>query len=142
MCSPTAAPQANFAVFLAVLNPGDTILAMDLSHGGHLTHGSPVNCLRANGSGLCITAWIQIRSALTLPPFADWPLECKPQLIICGFSAYPRIIDFAAFRAIADEVGAYLLADMAHIAGLVAAEVHPQPTATLPCGNHHHPQNP
>ena len=123
---PHSGAQANFAVLLALLNPGDTILAMDLSHGGHLTHGSPVNV-----SGKWFRAvHYGVDPETERLDFADirrLALACKPQLIICGFSAYPRIIDFAAFRAIADEVGAYLLADMAHIAGLVAAEVHPSP---------------
>lgn len=123
---PHSGAQANFAVFLALLNPGDTILAMDLSHGGHLTHGSPVNVsgkwFRAVHYGVDPDT-----ERLDFAAIRRLALECKPQLIICGFSAYPRIIDFAAFRAIADEVGAYLLADMAHIAGLVAAEVHPSP---------------
>ena len=123
---PHSGAQANFAVFLALLNPGDTILAMDLSHGGHLTHGSPVNVsgkwFRAVHYGVDPDT-----ERLDFSAIRRLALECKPQLIICGFSAYPRIIDFAAFRAIADEVGAYLLADMAHIAGLVAAEVHPSP---------------
>lgn len=123
---PHSGAQANFATLLALLNPGDTILAMDLSHGGHLTHGSPVNVsgkwFRAVHYGVdpeteCLDFAVIRRLAL----------ECKPQIIICGFSAYPRFIDFAAFRAIADEAGAYLLADMAHIAGLVAAEAHPSP---------------
>ncbi|KKZ10419.1 MAG: serine hydroxymethyltransferase [Candidatus Synechococcus spongiarum 142] len=123
---PHSGAQANFAVLLALLNPGDTILAMDLSHGGHLTHGSPVNVsgkwFRAVHYGVDPET-----ERLDFAAIHHLALACKPQLIICGFSAYPRIIDFAAFRAIADEVGAYLLADMAHIAGLVAAEVHPSP---------------
>lgn len=123
---PHSGAQANFAVFLALLNPGDTILAMDLSHGGHLTHGSPVSV-----SGKWFRAvHYGVNPETERLDFADvrrLAMACKPRLIICGFSAYPRIIDFAAFRAVADEVGAYLLADMAHIAGLVAAEVHPSP---------------
>ncbi|MEI8251861.1 MAG: serine hydroxymethyltransferase [Synechococcus sp. ELA057] len=123
---PHSGAQANFAVFLALLQPGDTILGMDLSHGGHLTHGSPVNV-----SG----KWFKVvqygvdpeTQQLNLDAIRQLALEHRPKLIICGYSAYPRTIDFAAFRAIADEVGAYLLADMAHIAGLVAAGVHPSP---------------
>ena len=123
---PHSGAQANFAVFLALLQPGDTILGMDLSHGGHLTHGSPVNV-----SG----KWFKAvhygvdpeTQQLNVESIRQLALEHKPKLIVCGYSAYPRTIDFAAFRAIADEVGAYLLADMAHIAGLVAAGVHPNP---------------
>jgi len=123
---PHSGAQANFAVFLALLKPGDTILGMDLSHGGHLTHGSPVNV-----SG----KWFKAvhygvdpeTQQLNLESIRQLALEHKPKLIVCGYSAYPRTIDFAGFRAIADEVGAYLLADMAHIAGLVAAGVHPNP---------------
>ena len=123
---PHSGAQANFAVFLALLQPGDTILGMDLSHGGHLTHGSPVNV-----SG----KWFKAvhygvdpdTQQLNFDTIRQLALEHRPKLIVCGYSAYPRTIDFQAFRAIADEVGAYLLADMAHIAGLVAAGVHPNP---------------
>ena len=123
---PHSGAQANFAVFLALLQPGDTILGMDLSHGGHLTHGSPVNV-----SG----KWFKAvhygvdpeTQQLNFDTIRQLALEHKPKLIVCGYSAYPRTIDFEGFRAIADEVGAYLLADMAHIAGLVAAGVHPNP---------------
>jgi glycine hydroxymethyltransferase len=123
---PHSGAQANFAVFLALLTPGDTILGMDLSHGGHLTHGSPVNV-----SG----KWFKAvhygvdpdTQQLNFDSIRQLALEHRPRLIVCGYSAYSRTIDFAAFRAIADEVGAYLLADMAHIAGLVAAGVHPSP---------------
>jgi glycine hydroxymethyltransferase len=123
---PHSGAQANFAVFLALLQPGDTILGMDLSHGGHLTHGSPVNV-----SG----KWFKAvhygvdpkTQQLELATIRELALQHRPKLIVCGYSAYPRTIDFAGFRAIADEVGAYLLADMAHIAGLVAAGVHPSP---------------
>ena len=125
---PHSGAQANFAVFLALLQPGDTIMGMDLSHGGHLTHGSPVNV-----SG----KWFKVvhygvepdSQQLDMEAVRQLALKERPQLIICGYSAYPRTIDFAAFRSIADEVGAYLLADMAHIAGLVAAGVHPSPIA-------------
>jgi glycine hydroxymethyltransferase len=123
---PHSGAQANFAVFLALLQPGDTIMGMDLSHGGHLTHGSPVNV-----SG----KWFKVvqygvdpeTQQLNFESIRQLALEHKPKLIVCGYSAYPRTIDFQAFRAIADEVGAFLLADMAHIAGLVAAGVHPSP---------------
>ena len=123
---PHSGAQANFAVFLALLQPGDTILGMDLSHGGHLTHGSPVNVsgkwFKAVHYGVDETT-----QQLNFDTIRQLALEHKPKLIVCGYSAYPRTIDFQAFRAIADEVGAYLLADMAHIAGLVAAGVHPNP---------------
>jgi glycine hydroxymethyltransferase len=123
---PHSGAQANFAVFLALLNPGDTILGMDLSHGGHLTHGSPVNV-----SG----KWFKVvqygvdpeTEQLNYDRIRELALEHKPKMIICGYSAYPRTIHFDKFRAIADEVGAYLMADIAHIAGLVAAGLHPNP---------------
>ncbi len=123
---PHSGAQANFAVFLALLQPGDTILGMDLSHGGHLTHGSPVN---VSGKWFNVVHYGVDREThrLDMGAIRQLALEHKPKLIICGYSAYPRSIDFAAFRAIADEVGAYLLADMAHIAGLVAAGVHSSP---------------
>ena len=123
---PHSGAQANFAVFLALLQPGDTIMGMDLSHGGHLTHGSPVN---VSGKWFKVVQY-GVDEATQQPNFEtirQLALEHKPKLIVCGYSAYPRTIDFQAFRAIADEVGAYLLADMAHIAGLVAAGVHPNP---------------
>jgi glycine hydroxymethyltransferase len=123
---PHSGAQANFAVFLALLQPGDTILGMDLSHGGHLTHGSPVNVsgkwFKAVHYGVDPTSHL-----LDLDQVRQLALQHRPKLIICGYSAYPRRIDFAGFRAIADETGAYLLADMAHIAGLVAAGEHPNP---------------
>jgi glycine hydroxymethyltransferase len=123
---PHSGAQANFAVFLALLEPGDTIMGMDLSHGGHLTHGSPVNV-----SG----KWFQVRhygvsretEQLDYDQILELAKQHQPKLIICGYSAYPRTIDFQKFRAIADQVGAYLLADIAHIAGLVATGHHPSP---------------
>jgi glycine hydroxymethyltransferase len=123
---PHSGAQANFAVFLTLLEPGDTIMGMDLSHGGHLTHGSPVNV-----SG----RWFKVvhygvdpeTEQLNYEHLREQVLAAKPKLLICGYSAYPRIIDFEKFRAIADEVGAYLLADIAHIAGLVATGHHPDP---------------
>ena len=123
---PHSGAQANFAVFLALLQPGDTIMGLDLSHGGHLTHGSPVN---VSGKWFNVVQYGVDRATqrLDMEAIRQLALEHKPKLIVCGYSAYPRTIDFAAFRAIADEVGAFLLADMAHIAGLVAAEVHPSP---------------
>jgi len=123
---PHSGAQANFAVFLALLKPGDTIMGMDLSHGGHLTHGSPVN---VSGKWFKAVHYGVDRETqqLDMESVRQQALEHRPKLIICGYSAYPRTIDFPAFRAIADEVGAYLLADMAHIAGLVAAGIHPNP---------------
>ncbi|WP_413744922.1 serine hydroxymethyltransferase [Synechococcus sp. MIT S9451] len=123
---PHSGAQANFAVFLALLKPGDTIMGMDLSHGGHLTHGSPVN---VSGKWFNVVQYgvDQSTQRLDMERVRQLALEHKPKLIVCGYSAYPRTIDFPAFRAIADEVGAFLLADMAHIAGLVAAGVHPSP---------------
>jgi glycine hydroxymethyltransferase len=123
---PHSGAQANFAVFLALLKPGDTIMGMDLSHGGHLTHGSPVN---VSGKWFNVVQYgvDETTQQLNFESIRKLALEHRPKLIVCGYSAYPRTIDFQAFRAIADEVGAYLLADMAHIAGLVAAGVHPNP---------------
>lgn len=123
---PHSGSQANLAVFLAFLKPGDTVLSMDLSAGGHLSHGS-----RANLTG----KWFDIRhygvreddGLIDYDQVRRLADECRPKLIICGGSAYPRAIDFARFRQIADEVGAVLLADMAHFAGLVAGGVHPSP---------------
>ena len=123
---PHSGAQANFAVFLALLQPGDTIMGMDLSHGGHLTHGSPVN---VSGKWFKVVQYgvDEATQQLNFDTIRQLALEHRPKLIVCGYSAYPRTIDFQAFRAIADEVGAFLLADMAHIAGLVAAGVHPNP---------------
>ena len=123
---PHSGAQANFAVFLTLLKPGDTIMGMDLSHGGHLTHGSPVN---VSGKWFNVVQYgvDQQTQKLNFEEIKKIAVKHRPKLIICGYSAYPRIIDFAAFRAIADEVGAYLLADIAHIAGLVAAGLHPNP---------------
>ncbi len=123
---PHSGAQANFAVFLALLKPGDTILGMDLSHGGHLTHGSPVN---VSGKWFNIAQYgvSQATERLDYDLIRDLAKQHQPKMIICGYSAYPRIIDFEAFRSIADEVGAYLMADIAHIAGLVASGHHPSP---------------
>ena len=123
---PHSGAQANFAVFLALLQPGDTILGMDLSHGGHLTHGSPVN---VSGKWFNVVQYgvSQETEELDYEEIRQIALEHKPKMIICGYSAYPRTIHFDKFRAIADEVGAYLMADIAHIAGLVATGCHPNP---------------
>jgi glycine hydroxymethyltransferase len=123
---PHAGAQANLAVFLTLLEPGDTIMGMDLSHGGHLTHGSPVNIsgkwFKAQHYGVSPET-----EQLDFDMIRDLALQHRPKLLICGYSAYSRIIDFQQFRAIADEIGAYLLADIAHIAGLVATGHHPNP---------------
>ena len=123
---PHSGAQANFAVFLALLQPGDTILGMDLSHGGHLTHGSPVN---VSGKWFKMVQYGVNKETerLDFDQIHQLALEHRPKMIICGYSAYSRVIEFEKFRAIADEVGAYLLADIAHIAGLVAAGQHPNP---------------
>ncbi len=123
---PHSGAQANFAVFLALLQPGETIMGMDLSHGGHLTHGSPVN---VSGKWFNVVQYGVNKETqrLDMEAIRALALEHRPKLIICGYSAYPRTIDFQAFRSIADEIDAYLLADIAHIAGLVAAGVHPSP---------------
>ncbi len=123
---PHSGSQANVAVYLALLKPGDTILGMDLSHGGHLTHGSKAS-ISGKYFNSCFygvdpeTERIDYEKAMQIAG------ECKPKLIIAGASAYSRFIDFAKMREIADEVGAYLMVDMAHIGGLVAAGVHPSP---------------
>ena len=123
---PHSGAQANFAVFLSLLKPGDTIMGMDLSHGGHLTHGSPVN-VSGKWFKTCHYEVDQRTEMLDMEAIRKKAIENQPKLIICGFSAYPRKIDFQAFRSIADEVNAYLLADIAHIAGLVASGLHPNP---------------
>ncbi len=123
---PHSGAQANFAVFLSLLKPGDMIMGMDLSHGGHLTHGSPVN-VSGKWFKTCHYEVDKTTEMLDMDAIRKKAIKNQPKLIICGFSAYPRIIDFKAFRSIADEVNAYLLADIAHIAGLVASGLHPSP---------------
>ncbi|HLO52319.1 MAG TPA: serine hydroxymethyltransferase [Kamptonema sp.] len=125
---PHSGAQANFAVFLALLEPGDTIMGMDLSHGGHLTHGSPVN-VSGKWFKACHYGVSRETEELDYAEILELAKQHRPKLLICGYSAYSRIIDFEKFRAIADEVGAYLLADIAHIAGLVATGHHPSPLA-------------
>jgi glycine hydroxymethyltransferase len=124
---PHAGASANQAVFFATVNPGDTVLSMRLDHGGHLSHGHPVNF---SGRLYNIVAYGVSRETETIDydEVERLAKESRPKLIIAGASAYPRFIDFARFRAIADEVGAVLLVDMAHIAGLVAGGAHPNPT--------------
>ena len=123
---PHSGSQANMAVYFALLNPGDTVLGMSLNNGGHLTHGSHVNISGKyfHFESYGIDAETEMINYDEVRRIA---LECKPKLIVAGASAYARTIDFAAFRKIADEVGAYLMVDMAHIAGLVAAGCHPSP---------------
>ena len=123
---PHSGAQANTAVYFAVLKPGDTILGMNLSHGGHLTHGSPVN-LSGQYFNIVPYGVRQDDERIDYDEVRRLAREHRPKLIIAGASAYPRIIDFPAFRAIADEVGALLMVDMAHIAGLVATGLHPSP---------------
>lgn len=123
---PHSGAQANMAVFFGFLKPGDTVMGMSLAHGGHLTHGSPVNM---SGSYFNIVPYgvSDEDHRIDYDEVERIALECKPKLIVAGASAYPRIIDFERFGAIAKKVGAYLMVDMAHIAGLVAAGLHPSP---------------
>ena len=123
---PHSGAQANMAVFFAMLQPGDKVLGMSLAHGGHLTHGSPVNM---SGKWFDIIPYeVSEKDAyIDYDHLREVALKEKPKMIIAGASAYPRTIDFKKFREIADEVGAYLMVDMAHIAGLVAAGLHPNP---------------
>ena len=123
---PHSGANANLAVFFALLEPGDTVLSMSLAHGGHLSHGSPVNI---SGKYFNIVPYgvDDETETINYDKVRELALECKPKLILAGASAYPRVIDFKRFREIADEVGAYFMVDMAHIAGLVAAGEHPSP---------------
>ena len=123
---PHSGAQANMAVFFALLTPGDTVLSMSLAHGGHLSHGSPVNM---SGKYFNIVPYgvSEDTNTIDYDEIEKLAKECKPKLILAGASAYPRKIDFERFAKIAKEVGAYLMVDMAHIAGLVAAGLHPNP---------------
>ena len=123
---PHSGANANLAAFFALVNPGDTVLSMNLAHGGHLSHGSPVNI---SGKYFHIVPYGRDDETGTInyEQVREAAQACQPRMIIAGASAYPRTIDFAKFREIADEVGAYLMVDMAHIAGLVAAGAHPSP---------------
>ena len=123
---PHSGAQANYAVYMALCEPGDTVLGMNLDHGGHLTHGSPVNF---SGKYFNIVSYgvDEETGRIDYDALEKTAKECRPKMIVAGASAYPRIIDFERFRAIADEVGAYLWVDMAHIAGLVAAGLHLSP---------------
>ena len=122
---PHSGAQANMAVFFAMLEPGDTFMGMNLDHGGHLTHGSPVNM---SGKYYNVVPYgVNDEGLIDYDQVLEIAKECKPKMIVAGASAYARTIDFKRFREIADEVGAYLMVDMAHIAGLVAAGLHPSP---------------
>lgn len=123
---PHSGAQANMAVYFAMLTPGDTVMGMNLNEGGHLTHGSPVNMSGKYFNFVPYGVDPQTHK-IDYDKVMEIAKECKPKMIVCGASAYPRVIDFAKFREIADAVGAYLMVDMAHIAGLVAAGVHPNP---------------
>lgn len=122
---PHSGAQANMAVFFAMLNPGDTYMGMSLDAGGHLSHGSPVNFSGKYFN--CVPYGVDENGYIDYDNILELAKQYKPKLIIAGASAYPRIIDFKKFREIADEVGAYLMVDMAHIAGLVATGLHPSP---------------
>ena len=123
---PHSGSQANSAAYYALLNPGDTVLGMSLAHGGHLTHGSPVNF---SGRTYKFVSYgvEQDSEIIDYDRVRDIAKQHKPKMIVAGYSAYPRILDFQAFRDIADEVGAYLMVDVAHIAGLISSGVHPSP---------------
>ena len=128
---PHSGAQANYAVYMALCQPGDTVLGMNLDHGGHLTHGSPVNF---SGRYFKMVSYgvNEETGVIDYGEVERIAKECKPKMLIAGASAYPRTIDFQRFREIADQVGAYLWVDMAHIAGLVAAGLHPSP---IPCAH-------
>ncbi|MCB5537361.1 serine hydroxymethyltransferase [Dorea longicatena] len=122
---PHSGAQANLAVFFAMLEPGDKVMGMNLDHGGHLTHGSPVNI---SGKYFNVVSYgVNDEGVIDYDKVREIAVKEKPKMIIAGASAYARIIDFKKFREIADEIGAYLMVDMAHIAGLVAAGLHPSP---------------
>ncbi|MBQ1316323.1 MAG: serine hydroxymethyltransferase, partial [Lachnospiraceae bacterium] len=122
---PHSGAQANFAVFYALLEPGDTFMGMSLDHGGHLSHGSPANV--SGNYYHCVPYGVNADGFLDYDEVERIAMECHPKMIVAGASAYCRIIDFKRMREIADKAGAYLMVDMAHIAGLVAAGVHPSP---------------
>lgn len=122
---PHSGAQANMAVFFAIMEPGDTFMGMNLDHGGHLSHGSPVNM--SGKYFKCVPYGVNDQGFIDYDEVRRIALECKPKMIVAGASAYARTIDFKKFREIADEVGAVLMVDMAHIAGLVAAGLHPSP---------------
>ena len=128
---PHSGAQANFAVFYALMQPGDTYMGMSLDCGGHLSHGSPANI---SGNYFNVVPYgVNDEGFIDYDEVLRIAKECKPKLIVAGASAYGRTIDFPRFRAIADEVGAYLMVDMAHIAGLVAGGEHPSPIPLCSC---------
>jgi len=129
---PHSGSNANLGVYFSVLKPGDKVLGMNLSQGGHLTHGSPVNI---SGTYFNFVAYgvDKEKEVIDYDQVREIALKEKPKMIVAGASAYPRVIDFSKFREIADEVGAYLMVDMAHIAGLVAAGLHPNPVSSTIC---------
>ena len=132
---PHSGAQANMAVFVAMLKPGDTVMGMNLAHGGHSSHGNPANF---SGAYFNIVPYgVNEDGVIDYGEARKIALESKPKLIVAGASAYCRIIDFKKFREIADEVGAYLMVDIAHIAGLVAAGLHPSPDSLCSCYNYH-----
>ena len=138
---PHSGAQANMAVFMAMLEAGDTVMGMSLDCGGHLTHGSPVNF---SGKYFHIVPYgVNDEGYIDYDEVEKLAMENKPKLIVAGASAYARVIDFKRFREIADKCGAYLMVDMAHIAGLVAAGLHPSPIpyAVCRCGDYHDPQD-
>ena len=137
---PHSGAQANAAAMVALIEPGDTILGLDLAHGGHLTHGMRINF---SGKLYRVAAYQVARPdhRVDMDQVRRLAHEHRPKLIVAGWSAYPRQLDFAAFREIADEVGAYLMVDMAHFAGLVAAGSAPQPGAACPRRHHDHAQD-
>ncbi len=138
---PHSGSQANMAVYFAMLDPGDTILTMNLDHGGHLTHGHKINF---SGKLYNVVSYgvDPDTEMIDYDQAARLAREYKPRMIVAGASAYPRIINFDRFREIADDVGAYLMADIAHIAGLVAAGYHPDPIPLLRVRDHDQPQDP
>ncbi len=136
---PHSGAQANIAVYFALLNPGDTVMGMNLAEGGHLTHGSPVNL---SGKYFNFVPYgINEEGYIDYDELEQKALSCKPKMIVAGASAYPRIIDFKRISEIAKKVGAYLMVDMAHIAGLVAAGLHPSPVPYADVVTDYNPQN-
>ena len=131
---PHSGAQANTAVYFSILNPGDTVMGMNLTEGGHLTHGSPVN-ISGKYFNFVEYGVDPVTHLIDYDKVAEKAKKIKPKLIVCGASAYPRTINFEKFRQIADSVDAYLMVDMAHIAGLVASGLHPNPVPFAGGGN-------
>ena len=136
----TPVRRPNLAVYFALLQPGDTVMGMNLAEGGHLTHGSPVNM---SGALYHFVAYgvDPETGCIDYDKLMEQAMEVKPKMIVAGASAYPRAIDFKKFREICDACGAYLMVDMAHIAGLVASGCHQNPVPLCGSGHHHHPQD-